>query len=254
MRNKKPYREQVTAPVNERLSPQERTDASIQLSELVTRVSTYVICYTLVAQKELLDDERISIAHAILQRVTSTHICNHKLTSEGLVLRYKDETFELHEEYKTMTLTRTVYEHLAMFYFLFERPKTDEERATVWKEWKSEGCLVETVKNDDGKYVTHKLPYSQAWKYLFQDKELSALYRHLSMHCHPVYSGLTQYQSQSESDQGGDAISLYLSTCFVAYLCRLYLKLLPQGSEVLKEEFSQREQYLFNALSRLTCT
>ncbi len=257
---------------------QRRTETAIRLSERIVEVATYVICRTLVDYQDLLSDERMSVAHAFLQRVTTTHLCNQKLTKEGIVFQYKGEPFELHEEYKTMTLTRSVYEHLAMFYFLFEHPKSVEEREIVWKYWQinskknlledgeiealrkdilttklGKAChkkldewtrvgthpvigSIEFVGNGD-KHDVKRLNYSQAWKYLFDDEEMESFYRHLSMHCHPVYDGLLQYQDQGLSDQGYDGIPLYLSSCFLAHLCRLFLKMIPDGDKLLKSEF-----------------
>ena len=131
----------VKAPLKESLKPEERMEVTTQLSELTTRVATYVICHTLVDYMGLLKDERISIAHAFLQRVTSTHMCNHKLTAEGLVFRYQGEEIPLQEAYKTMTLTRTVYEHLVVFFFLFKYPLTGEESEMIWKHWKRTGQI-----------------------------------------------------------------------------------------------------------------
>lgn len=229
---------EVLAPLDERLSPQERTEAAIGLSELIMRIATQVICHTLVNHQELLKEERLSVAHAFLQRVMTTHLCNHKLTKEGLVYEYKGQPFVLHEEYKTMTLTRSVYEHLAMFYFLFEHPKTDEEREAAWKNWQQENRK-------------ELVSYSQAWRYLFNNKEMATFYRHLSMHCHPVYQGLRQYQDQDGADEGNDSVPLYFSCRFLAHLTRLFLKLIPDGWEMLRGEFSEQELVLFRALSQM---
>lgn len=223
-------------PFDEKQTPERRMEVALELSDLVTRMATYVICHVIVAGHELLQDERLSTAHAILQRVTTTHLCNHKLTAEGLVLEYEGQQFQLHEEYKTMALTRTVYEHLAMFYFLYEHPKTEAERTQVWDDWQHD---------------VQKIPYSQAWRYLFRNKDMARMYHLLSVHCHPVCEGLTQYQSQSDSDRGGDSIPLHLSSCFLACLCCLFLRQLPQGDELIRQQFSRREQALFLALSRL---
>lgn len=296
----------VLAPFNERLAPEKRTEKAIELSELITKIATHIICYTIVYHQDLLKDERLSIAHAFLQRMTTTHMCNHKLTAEGLVYQFEGESFELHEEYKTMTLTRTVYEHLAMFYFLYELPKTDEQRNIVWKYWQINGkknlldnmdglstpseeqqtiiedieklrsdimntsidnqCKqkldewtkvsnrpyngsIEFVENED-KNDVRRIPYSQAWKYLFNNKEMALLYRHLSMHCHPAYHGLIQYQSQSLSDQGSDGIPLYLSTSLLAYLCRLFLKQIPNGRDIIKKAFDDYERFIFDSLAQ----
>ena len=299
----------VWAPLDERLSPQKRKEAVLKLSSLVTKMVTHVICHTIVDYAELLQDERMSIAHAFLQRVSTTHLCNHKLTEEGLVMEYEGQSFQLHEEYKTMTLTRAVYEHLAMFYFLYEHPKTDEERDIVWNYWKinSKKNLLANQNDDDdideeeqrqnleevqqlrdeilstplgrqcskrlsewtnpdsklqngsiefyeeeGKTNVRKVPYSQVWKYLYEDEEMAQVYRHLSMHCHPVYIGLVQYQNQPESDEGDECIPLYLSSSYLSYLCRLFLKTIPVGNDMLKKAFSQQELYIFQALSLLS--
>ena len=306
---KRLLKDHVLAPLNENLPPDRRTEIAIELSELVTKVVTHVICHTIVYHEELLKDERMSIAHAFLQRVTTTHMCNHKLTAEGLVYEYEGQTFQLHEEYKTMTLTRAVYEHLAMFYFLFEHPNTAEESDLVWKFWiinskknllerntkgepyttEKQQKLLEEIEvlrnemlssslgnscrvkladwtkasshpytgsieffNENGKHDVRKIPYSQAWKYLYDNEDMALIYRHLSMHCHPVFSGLVQYQNQSESDQGDDGIPLYLSSSFLAYLCRLFLKKTPIENNIIKKNFGEESQFVFSVLSRLS--
>ena len=240
----------VLAPLNEQLPPQERMATVIGLSELMMRIATYVICYALVECQELLKEERLSIAHALMQRVMTTHLCNHKLTKEGLVYEYKGEPFELHEEYKTMTLTRSVYEHLVMYYFLFEHPKNGEECHLVWKYWQSTGKSGEVVE-EDGKREVRRVAYSQAWRYLFDNDEMASFYRNLSMHCHPVYQGLMQYQEQGQSDEGNDGLPLYFSCRFLARLCWLFLRQIPNGRNIIRKEFSQREQTLFYELFRL---
>lgn len=211
---------------------------TLETSELVMRIATQVICHTLVNCQDLLKQERVSVAHAFLQRVMTTHLCNHNLTKEGLVYEYKGQPFELHEEYKTMTLTRTVYEHLAMFYFLFEHPKTDEECEAVWKNWQTDNWR-------------EMISFSQAWRYLFRDREMASFYRQLSMHCHPVYEGLVQYQTQDEDDDDHDCIPLYFSCRFLAHLTRLFLKQVPDGWDMLRLEITERELSVFKGLSSL---
>ncbi len=228
----------VLAPLNDSLSPQKRMEATMELSELVMRMATYLICYTLVYNQEQLKEERKSIAHAFLQRVMTMHLANHKMTKEGLVYEYKGEPFVLHEQYKTLTLTRSVYEHLAMFYFLFEHPQTDEERNTLWRNWKS-GRKAGII------------PYNQAWKYLFNNEEMASFYRNLSIHCHPAYKGLLQYQYQGTSDQGNDSLPLYFSCRFLAHLCRLFTKQIPDGLAILRDEFTAHEMALFRSLSQM---
>ena len=74
----------VAAPLNEELRPEERTESCLVLSDLVVRMVTHVICHVIVDYEALLQEERLSVANAFLQRVTSTHLCNHKLTREGI--------------------------------------------------------------------------------------------------------------------------------------------------------------------------
>lgn len=296
------------APLNEELSPQKRTQAAIALSEQVMRMVTYVICHAIVDFQQQLQQERLSVAHGFLQRVATTHLCNQKLTEEGIAFEYEGQVFQLHEEYKTMTLTRSVYEHLAMFYFLFERKMADNERDVVWKYWQigskknfldygDDGVTVtaggrqdtlgeierlrtemmaapmnrrcrekvdrwtrigtptysgsiEFFDGDDGRDV-RRVSYSQAWRYLFGDEAMTLFYRHLSMHSHPVYDGLLQYQEQGDADQGHDGIPLFFSACFVAHLCRSFLRMLPGGERLLVGAFSPRERRLFDMLSQL---
>lgn len=285
----------AAAPLDEKLSPQQRLEHSLELSDLVARVAVCIIGHVIVDYEDRLKDERFSVASAFLQRMTSTHLCNHKLTKEGIEYRLGDEVFHLHEEFKTMTLTRTVYEHLAMFYLLYEHPKSLEERTVVWNYWKinSRKNLLDQTADDEievlrreifatrlgcwcrekldewtaadkptqngciefykakGRTDVRRIAFSQAWKYLYEKDDMAQLYRHLSMHCHPVYNGLLQYQSQAVSDEGYDGIPLYLSSCFMAYLCRLFLRLLPDGNIILTRGFSSRERSVLKALAQL---
>ena len=298
----------VLAPFNEELPAQKRTEVAIALSELTLKIATHIICHTIVEREELFKEERTAIAHAFLQRETSTHLCNHKLTTGGLVYHYNEQEFQLHEAFKTMTLTRSAYEHLAMFYFLFKHPKAEEERNVVWKYWQinskknllddradeeaaitaeqkqaqkeiqqlrleilgahlNTNCLkkldewtkpesrpvngcIEFFSNH-GTLDVRRVTFSQAWKFLYNSEDMNLLYRHLSMHCHPVYNGLVQYQSQTLEDQGEDAIPLHLSSSFLAYMCKLFLQLIPQGGEMIEGAFSKEELSIFRALSVL---
>ena len=95
------------------------------------------------------------------------------------------------------------------------------------------------------------MSYNQAWKYLFDKEGMTLLYRHLSMHCHPIYNGLLQYQTQAETDEGYDGMPLYLSCCFLTHLCKLFLRLIPGGNKMLRQAFSEQERYVFNTLSQL---
>lgn len=294
----------ATAPVNARLTPKKRMESCLQLSELTTKMATHVICHVIVDHEDMLRQERFSVASAFLQRVTSTHLCNHKLTEEGIVLNVQGQAFQLHEEFKTMMLTRSAYEHLVMFYFLYIHPKSDEERSLVWHYWKINGkkslmsqeSRAATAADSDqtealrgqmrstrigmecwqklgewtapdkpaqngciafscsrGRYDVRRVSYSQAWRYLFgkSQEDMDQLYRLLSIHSHPAYEGLMQYQDQAQRDEGFDGVPLYLSCSFLAYLCRLFLRLLPEGERLLTNDFSDKEMQLFRALSRL---
>ena len=301
----------VHAPLNEVLTPEQRLQSCLLMSDLVAKMVTFVICHVIVDYEERMEDERLSVASAFLQRVTSTHLCNHKLTKEGIVFQFKGQAFDLHEEFKTMSLTRSVYEHLVMFYFLYVHPKSPEERSVVWTYWKinskknlldysAEGSRLMKEEQEEaqreieemrkevfstplgrlcrkkldewtaigkptqngciefcrtqGQTDVRRVSYNQAWKYLFDKEEMMLLYRHLSMHCHPIHNGLLQYQSQGMDDEGYDGLPLYLSACFLANLCRLFLRLIPSGNKLLKKEFGKQELYVFNALSQLPDT
>ena len=315
----------VLAPVSQQLSPQRRLESCLRLSELMMKMATHVICHVIVDHEELLQGERFSVASAFLQRATSTHLCNHKLTKEGIVLRFQGEVFQLHEEFKTMTLTRSVYEHLVMFYFLYIHPKSEEERSVVWNYWKinskknlmdldidtaqtqggnaqdgpsesgqpqgpvsagmeeiaalrkemfstrigmecyrkldewtspvkptQNGCIAFSWRQ--GRHDVRRVSYNQAWRYLFgkNQEDTDQLYRHLSIHSHPIYDGLLQYQDQAQKDEGYDGVPLYLSCSFLAYLCRLFLRLVPDGEKMFDRDFSNEEIQIFRALSRVT--
>lgn len=70
----------VLAPFDENLAPQQRLESCLELSALASKVATFIIAHTIVDYSERLQDERLSVASSFLQRVTSTHLCNHKLT------------------------------------------------------------------------------------------------------------------------------------------------------------------------------
>ncbi len=299
----------IYAPFDDRLPAKRRTEIAVSMSDLVMQVVTYVICRTMVDCQQLLQqNEQLRVAHAFLQRALTTHLSNHKLTTEGIVYSYQGQAFELHEEYKTTILTRSVYEHLVTFYFLFAHPKSAAERSIVWLYWQinskknllsatatasvplpiaeqqtiddieqlrnqiketsigqqcwakldkwtsphtlaSNGCIAFT--QDEGRYDVKRVSYSQAWRYLFDNEQTALLYRQLSIHCHPIYDGLIQYQSQAATDEGNDAIPLYFSSSFLAQLCLLFLGLLPDGNQMTAAQFSTKELKTFRALAKL---
>jgi hypothetical protein len=196
-----------------------------------------------------------------------------------------------------------------MFYFLFDRPKTDDQRSIVWKYWlinsrknlldsaalgnkqamrdyqriaeEIEQLRSDIAKTDlgrqcwqkldswtqpsspgqagsllftekDGRSDVRRVTYSQAWRFLYHDKEMTLLYNYLSMHCHPVYDGLRQYLQQTDGENGHEVgYPLYFSCCFLAHLCRLFLKLIPDGEGMVAREFSGDDLYLFQKLSHV---
>jgi hypothetical protein len=278
---------------------------TIQQSEIITNIATHIISHAIVDYEELLTKERLSIACAFLQRVTSTHLCNHKLTTEGIVYKFQGQEFQLHESFKTMTLTRSVYEHLVLFFFLYEYPFTDEIRDVVWNYWKinskknmldclsEEGARLEKTRaeaymeieslrraifatrtgylcrekldewtatdkptqngtiafyRNHGRLDVRKVSYNYAWKYIFPKDDMTVLYRHLSIHCHPIYNGLLQYQSQMADDDDAAAMPLFLSCCFLGCLCHLFLNQLPGSDQLLQNEFSAKELQVFKTL------
>ena len=71
------------------------------------------------------------------------------------------------------------------------------------------------------------------------------------MHCHPMYQGLVQYQNQDVADEGNAAVPLFFSSCFLAQLTRLFLKQVPDGWDMLRKEFTERELSTFKGLSQM---
>ena len=108
----------------------------------------------------------------------------------------------------------------------------------VWKNWQSDNWR-------------EMISFSQAWRYLFKNKEMASFYRQLSMHCHPIYQGLVQYQNQDVADEGNAAVPLFFSSCFLAQLTRLFLKQVPDGWDMLRKEFTERELSTFKGLSQM---
>ena len=122
-------------PMNGDLPDEEKCKIVIDISSFVQKISQKLIYYTLDYLKESLDSERNSVAFAFLQRSAIFHICNHKLSSEGILTERHGKSFKLVDEYKTMPLARSVYEHLAMFYYLFIYPENINQQEIVWNSW-----------------------------------------------------------------------------------------------------------------------
>lgn len=105
------------------------------LSSFVMKISNQIIYYTLDNLEKSLRIEQNGVAFAFLQRAAIFHICNHKLSKEGITIERHKKQCTLVDEYKTMPLTRSVYEHLAMFYYLFFYSESSNQLDIIWKSW-----------------------------------------------------------------------------------------------------------------------
>src|SRR5574344_583923 len=65
------------------------------LSSFVTKISNNIISYTLTHLKDSLSSEQNNVAFAMLQRATICHICNHKLSKEGISIRNGDKVYTI---------------------------------------------------------------------------------------------------------------------------------------------------------------
>ena len=106
------------------------------LSSFVINYSNQVISYTLDHLKESLSSEQNNVAFAILQRATISHICNHKVSKEGISFKKRDKIYSITDEYKTMPLSRSVYEHLVMFFYLYKYTDDQSQRDFIWNSWR----------------------------------------------------------------------------------------------------------------------
>ena len=122
------------APFLDSLSDDIKRNVVIELSDFVTKVATTIIYYITDKYHNVNLSEKQCVANAFLQRATIYHKCNHKLTLEGIHSERDGYLLQLSDEYKTIPLTRSVYEHLAMFYYLFEFPK-GYEKDIIWNSW-----------------------------------------------------------------------------------------------------------------------
>ena len=290
----------AASPVCVDMPDEEKREIVITLSNLVTKIANKIIYYTIDHLSESLHEEENSVAFAFLQRAAIFHISNHKISSEGITTERLGKECPLVDEYKTMPLTRSVYEHLAMFYYLFNYTDDQNKREIIWKSWilgsktnqikdsgpeykeerakakkeyedilkilrnnklvkkclsnplgKFEECLnsraVFSINRKGNQYIAEKLTYDKAWKYLYSSKNsiFSLIYNYLSMHSHPTYNGLLQFNSQNENIE----FPLYESCYFLAYLCRLFMKHFQIDNNVILSSFSERDREIFMYLS-----
>ena len=122
-------------PITGKLPDSEMRKIVLDLSSLVLKISNRIIYYTLDHLQESLKSEKNNVAFAFIQRATISHICNHKLSSEGITTERHGKQCSVVDEYKTMPLTRSVYEHLAMFYYLFDFSDNSHQQEVIWKSW-----------------------------------------------------------------------------------------------------------------------
>ena len=122
-------------PIEGNISDSVKRKIVLDLSFFVMKLANKIIYYTLDNLQESLNTESNKIAFAFMQRTAIFHICNHKLSLEGITTERHGKQCHLVDEFKTMPLTRSVYEHLAMFYYLFDFPDNSSQRDIVWKSW-----------------------------------------------------------------------------------------------------------------------
>lgn len=125
----------ATAPLNDEIPYIDRERIAFELSDFVFKIASELI-YSVSDSprlKEFSDKEKV--AFAFLQRATINHKCNHKLTREGICSERDGFQIPIRDGYKAIPLTRSVYEHLAMFYYLFEYPESQEESKLIWDSW-----------------------------------------------------------------------------------------------------------------------
>jgi len=125
----------AASPVCVDMSDGQKREIVFVLSNLVTKIANKIIYYTIDHLPKSLNDEQNKVAFAFLQRAATFHICNHKISSEGITTERFGKECKLVDEYKTMPLTRSVYEHLAMFYYLFHYTDDQNQREIIWKSW-----------------------------------------------------------------------------------------------------------------------
>ena len=123
-------------PVQDVASDSLKNKIIFDLSSFVTKISNNIISYTLTYLKDSLSSEQNNVAFAMLQRATISHICNHKLSKEGISIRKGDKISTITDEYKTMPLSRSVYEYLVMFYYLFQYADNQDQREFLWNSWR----------------------------------------------------------------------------------------------------------------------
>ena len=112
-------------PVQDVASDSLKNKIIFDLSSFVTKISNNIISYTLTYLKDSLSSEQNNVAFAMLLRATISHICNHKLSKEGISIRKGDKVYTITDEYKTMPLSR-----------LFQYADNQDQREFIWNSWR----------------------------------------------------------------------------------------------------------------------
>lgn len=289
----------ATAPLNDDIPYIDREKIAFELSDFVSSFASELIYYISESPQFKEMSEKEYVAFAFLQRATINHKCTHKLTREGICSERYGFQLPITDEYKTIPLTRSVYEHLAMFYYLFEYPESQEESKLIWNSWYigskknfqrcgdemhkverekarkevealkqsilsselAQKCLSEgkakkehllrgdifSIRMRGDNCLYEKLTYDKAWKFLYNDNaDLMLLYPYLSLLSHPTYNGLSWLYNQNRRE---NEYSMYLSCNFLACLCRLFMKNMNIGEEVITKNFTQRQYGMYKFLS-----
>lgn len=145
----------ATAPLNEDIPYIDREKIAFELSGFVSSIASELICYISESPQYKELSEKENIAFAFLQRAAINHKCNHKLTREGICSERYGFQIPINDGYKTIPLTRSVYEHLAMFYYLFEYPESQEESKLIWNSWYI-GSKKNLLRSDDEMYKAER--------------------------------------------------------------------------------------------------
>lgn len=126
----------ASSPILGEISDSEKNKIIFDLSSFVIRISNRIISYTQKHLNNILESEQNNVAFAFLQRAVISQICNHKLSCDRITIKNNNKYYALSDEYKTMPLTRSVYEHLAMFYYIFRYSDDSDQREIIWNSWK----------------------------------------------------------------------------------------------------------------------
>ena len=145
----------AVAPLNEDIPYIDREKVAFELSDFVSGIASKLIYYISESPKYKKMSEKENIAFAFLQRASINHKCNHKLTREGICSERYGFQIPISDGYKTIPLTRSVYEHLAMFYYLFEYPESQEESKLIWDSWYI-GSKKNLLRSDDDSYKAER--------------------------------------------------------------------------------------------------